>query len=143
MVSKSDGVIVFVHADAKKYAYTSKYELLSYLHCVLTTFRDIVRTIGDVIRDMDRSLLASADTLRMRMVSTDSWDVTDLEDEAAARFLHRHSFVVIPDASGESRMHRGRNITHHFQELSPATSKYCYYNKYIFHIKQKVVVVFM
>ncbi len=41
--------------------------------------------------------------LTLRLIATDSWDVGPVGDQTAARFLHRNSFVVIPDASGEPR----------------------------------------
>ena len=79
----------------------------------------MIRAVGSVLA----SSPSARNNTNFRLLSTDAWDITDLAFESVANFLIGKSYVVIPGTSGQERMHLGRNLTKHMEELSPRTSR--------------------
>lgn len=59
----------------------------------------------------------------IKLIATDSWDITTFDEDDVEVYLNGRSFVVIPQAAGFGNIHHRKNITKHFAELTPRNSR--------------------
>ena len=88
-------------------------------------FRAIFSAVETVLTEaikQNKTLLYN----KFRLLATDAWDITEIENERVAEFLKGRHFVVIPRTHQSEN--RTANIKQHMASISPRTSRLCFLN---------------